>query len=100
MDHLLKSKKKIQKFKEAGDSRYIYQNELDKICFQQGMAYGVFKDLSTKTVSDKICYKAFNITKNLKYERYQKGQISVLYKFFSKNIQAVMLKVNLYQTKN
>ena len=76
------------------------KNTKDKICFQQGMAYGVFKDLSTKTVSDKICYKAFNITKNLKYERYQKGQISVLYKSFSKNIQAVMLKVNLYQTKN
>ena len=28
-----KSKEKIQKFKETGDSRYIYQNELDKACF-------------------------------------------------------------------
>ena len=24
----------MQKFKEARDSRYIYQNELDKACFQ------------------------------------------------------------------
>ena len=28
-----KSKKRIQKFKETGDSRYIYQNKLDKVCF-------------------------------------------------------------------
>ena len=25
-----KNKKRIQKFKETGDSRYIYRNELDK----------------------------------------------------------------------
>ena len=24
---------RIKKFKETGDSRYIYQNELDKACF-------------------------------------------------------------------
>ena len=29
-----KNKKRIQKFKELRDSRYIYQNELDKACFQ------------------------------------------------------------------
>ena len=33
-----------KKFKEAWDFRYIYQNELDKACFQHGMAYGDFKD--------------------------------------------------------
>ena len=31
---------KTSKFKETGDSRYIYQNKLDKICFQLDMAYG------------------------------------------------------------
>ena len=29
-----KNKERIQKLKERGDSRYIYQNELDKACFQ------------------------------------------------------------------
>ena len=29
-----KNKERIQKFKETGDLRYIYQNELDKLCFQ------------------------------------------------------------------
>ena len=33
-----KNKERIQKFKEKGDTRYIYQNELDKACFQQDMA--------------------------------------------------------------
>ena len=38
-----KKKERIQKFKETGDSRYIYINELDKACFQHDMAYGDFK---------------------------------------------------------
>ena len=28
-----KNKERIQKFKETVDSRYIYQNKLDKVCF-------------------------------------------------------------------
>ena len=50
-----KIKKRIQKFKEAGDSRYIYQNELDKACFQHDMAYGDFKYLTRRTASEKYC---------------------------------------------
>ena len=30
----MKNKEKIQNFKETWDSRYVYQNELDKACFQ------------------------------------------------------------------
>ena len=40
------NKESIKKFTETGDSQYIYQNELDKVCFQQDMAYGDFKDLT------------------------------------------------------
>ena len=40
-----KNKQKIKKLKETGDSRYIYENELDKACFQHDMAYGDFKNL-------------------------------------------------------
>ena len=32
-----KNKERIQKFKETEESRYIYQNELDKACFQHDM---------------------------------------------------------------
>ena len=58
----IKNKERMQKFKETGDSRYIYQNELDKACFQHEMTYGDFKDLTRRTASDKILHdKAFNI---------------------------------------
>ena len=33
-----KNKGKIQKFKETGDMKYIYKNDLDKACFQHHMA--------------------------------------------------------------
>ena len=39
-----KNKERIQKFKETGDTSYIYKNELDKACFQHDMAYGGFKE--------------------------------------------------------
>ena len=43
VDHLQKAKKE-HKFKETGDSQYIYQKELEKACFELDMAYGDFKD--------------------------------------------------------
>ena len=57
-------KQRTQKFKETGDSQYIYQNQLDKASFQHDMAYGDFKDLTRRTASDKRLHdKAFNIDK-------------------------------------
>ena len=80
-----KNKKRIEKFKETGDSRYIYQNNLDKVCFQHNMAFGDFKELNRRTASDKILHdKAFNIAKNPKYDRHQIGLASVVYTFFDK----------------
>ena len=38
-----KNKEWTQKFKETGDSRYIYKNGLNKACFQHDMFYGGFK---------------------------------------------------------
>ena len=74
-----KNKQRIQKSKETGDSRYIYQNKLDKACFQHDMAYGDFKDLTRRTASDKILPdKAFDIAKNTKYDGYQKGLASLV----------------------
>ena len=60
-----KNKERTQNFKETRDSRYIYQNELNKASFQHDMAYGYFKDLTKRTAFDKIlCDKEFNIVKN------------------------------------
>ena len=78
-----KSKERIQKFKQ--DSRYIYKNELDKACFKHDMAYGDFKDLKNGTAANKFLRdKAFNIAKNPKYDGYQGGLASMVYKFFDK----------------
>ena len=80
-----KKKERIQKFKETGDSRYIYRNELDKACFQHEMAYGDFKDLAKRTAADKFLRdKTFNIAKDQKYDGYQRGLASMVYKFFDK----------------
>ena len=66
-----KNKERIKKFKETGDTNYIYKNELDKACFQHNMAYGDFKDLARRTDSDKVLRdKAFNFAKNPQYDGY------------------------------
>ena len=81
----MKNKERMQKFKEKGDMQYVYQKELDKACFQHGMAYGDFKDLTKRTASDKIFRdKAFNIAENSKHDGYQKGLVSMINKFFDK----------------
>ena len=77
---LKKNKERIQKFKEIGDTKYIYRNELDKACFQHDMTYGDSKDLATKTTSD----KAFNIAKNPRYDGSKRGITSNIYKCFNK----------------
>ena len=83
-----KNKERIQKFKETGDTSYIYKNELDKACFQHDMAYGDFKDLAKRTIADKVLRdKAFKIASDQKYDGYQRGLASMVYKFFDKKSQ-------------
>ena len=66
-----KSKKRIQRFKQTVNLRYIYKNELDKACFQHDMADGDFKDLKRGTAADNVLIdKAFNIAKSPKYDEY------------------------------
>ena len=49
------------------------------------MAYGDFKDSKRRTTADNVLRdKAFNIAKNPKYDRYQRGLASMVYKFFDK----------------
>ena len=50
------------------------------------MAFGHFKYLARRTASDKVLTnKAFNIAKNPKYDGYQRGLASIVYKYFDKN---------------
>ena len=80
-----KHEQRIQKFKETGDTNYICKNELDKACFAHNVAYSDSKDLTKRTIADKISKnKAFNIAKDPKYDGYQRGLASMVYKFFDK----------------
>ena len=80
-----KHKQRIQKFKETGDTNYIYKNELDKACFAHDAAYSNSKDLIKRTVADEILKnKAFDIANDPKYDGYQRGLASMVYKFFDK----------------
>ena len=75
--------RRIQKFKETGDTNYVYKNELHKACFVHDAAYSDSKDLTKRTVADKILKnKAFDIDKDPKYDGYQRGLASMVYKFF------------------
>ena len=87
-----KNKKRIQKFKQTGDSRYIYKNELDKAYFQ----HGDFKDLKKRTAADKVLKdRIFNIGKNLEYDGYQRGLASMVHKFFDKKTKGSGVKSTL-----
>ena len=78
-------KERIKKFKQTGDTRYIYRNELDKACFQPDSAYADNKDLINRTKSGKVLRdKAYNIASNPEYDVYQRGLASMVYQFSDK----------------
>ena len=47
-------RERIKKFKQTGDTRYIYRNDLDKACFQHDSAYADNKYLINRTKADKF----------------------------------------------
>ena len=49
------------------------------------MTYGDFKYLAKRTIADTVLRdKAFKIASDQKYDRYQRGLASMVYKFFEK----------------
>ena len=80
-----RNKERIEKFMQIGNTDFIYKNELDKACFQHDMAYGKSKDLATRTQSDQVLRdKMFKTASDPKYDGYQQGLVSLVYKFFDK----------------
>ena len=77
-----KRKKENWKFKETVDSRYTYQNKLNKYFYQSDVANGDFEELTRRTDFDKILRdKALNIANNPKYDGCQRGLAWMVYKF-------------------
>ena len=82
-------KERIKELKRTGDTRYICRNELDKACFQHDSAYADHKDLINRTEADKVLRdKVYDIASNPKYDGYQRGLASMIYKFFDKKSTA------------
>ena len=80
-----KHKEKINKFMKTGDTRYIYRSKLDKAYFQHDAAYSESNDFAKRTASDRILRdKAFNIANNPRYNGYERGLASMVYKFLDK----------------
>ena len=87
---------------KTGNTDFIYRNELDKACFQHNMAYSKAKDLVRRTQSDKVLRdKAFKIASDPKYDVYQRGLASIVYKFFDKKFKGSgMTNESNYQLAN
>ena len=78
-----KHRERTQKFRETGNLKNLYRNELDKAYFAHDAAYSDSKDLAKKTISDKILKdRAYEIARNRGYDGYQR--VRMFYKFFDK----------------
>ena len=70
---------RIQKFKETCDT--------NQACFVHDAAYSDSKDLTKRTIADKnLKNRAFDIAKDPKYDGYQRGLASMVYKFFDSKV--------------
>ena len=70
---------------QTENTDFLYRNELGKAFFQHDRSYGESKDLAKRTQPDKVLRdKAFKIASDPKYDGYQRGLASMVYKFFDK----------------
>ena len=77
-----KHRERIQKFRETGNLKHLYRNELDKACFAHDAAYYNSKDLAKRTISDKILKdRAYGIARNWGYDGRQGALTSMVYEF-------------------
>ena len=98
-----KNKERIEKFMQTGNTDFIYKNKLDKACFQHDIAFGKSKDLIKKAQSENVLKdKAFRIASNPKYDGYQRGLASIVYKYFDKKSKVSGISANEpnYQLEN
>ena len=84
-DCLLKTKKEFKNSKRQ-EIQAIYTKINSISLFSTWhVLWRFYKDLTRRTASDKVLRdKAFNIAKTPKYDKYQRGLASVVYKFFNK----------------
>ena len=80
-------KERIKEFKRTGDTRLLHRNELDKACFKHDAAYAKYKDVENRLISDqKLKNSGYDIASNPKYDDYQRGLASMVYKLFDSKV--------------
>ena len=80
-------KERIKEFKHTDDTCLLYRNELDKACFKHDAAYARYKDVENRLISDqKLRNSVYDIASNPKYDGYQRGLASMVYKFFDSKV--------------
>ena len=95
-----KHRKRIQKFRETGNLKHVYRNELDKPCFTHDAVYSDSKDSAKIIISDKILkYRAYEIARRRWYDEYQRESAGMVYRFFDKKT-ASGIRVNEKLVKN
>ena len=79
-------RKRIQTFRETGNLKHLYRNELDKACFAHDASYSDCKYLAKTTISDKILKdRAFEIARNCQCNGYQRVLASIFIIFLIRN---------------
>ena len=73
----------IKDFREKGQLKYLYRNELDRACFAKDAAYSDSNNLAKRNISDKILKdRTYEIARNCNYGGYQRALASMVYNFF------------------
>ena len=76
---IVKHCERIQKFRETGNLKHLYRNELEEGCFADDAAYSDSKDLAKRTISDEILKdRAYEIAWNCKYDGYHRALASMV----------------------
>ena len=88
-----KHKERIQKFKTTGNAKYIYKNELDKACIQHDFLMDILKVRQKRQLQIKS-YEINHLIlqKSPKYDGFQRGLSSMVYKFFDKKTSVGVIK--------
>ena len=85
---------KIQKFRETGNLKHLYRNNLDKACFGHDATYSDSTNVAKRTISDNILKdRAHEIARNRNYDGYQRTA-SMVSKSFDKKTRSGAIVAN------
>ena len=80
-----KHRERVQKFRNTGNLKYLFRNELDKAYFAHNAAYSESKHLAKRIILDKILKdRGCEVARNCGYDGYQRPLASMVYQFFDK----------------